>query len=237
MSIYAIADLHLSFESPKPMDIFGDNWIKHEEKIRENWIEKVKANDLVLLPGDFSWAMNLKNTYKDFEYLNKLPGKKIMLKGNHDYWWNSIKKLNEYIEENKFENIQFLHNNSFEYEGNIIAGTRGWNLNSKEEEDRILINRELIRLELSLVDGISKYGQEKSIIVCMHYPPTTCVLLENSEFIKIMQKYNVKECIYGHLHGDSHKEAIEGNIGGIELHLVSADYLDFKLKKIVSDAI
>lgn len=232
MSIYAIADLHLSFQSSKPMDIFGDNWTKHEEKIKDNWIKTVKQNDLVLLPGDFSWAMNLKDTYKDFEYLNSLPGKKIMLKGNHDYWWNSIKKLNEYIEENDFQNIQFLHNNSFEYEGYIIAGTRGWNLNSKEEEDSLIIKRELIRLELSIKDGINKYGKEKPIIICMHYPPTTSALLENSEFIKIMQKYNVKKCLYGHLHGESHKEAVEGKIFGIELELVSADYLDFKLKKI-----
>lgn len=121
MQIYAIADLHLSFANPKPMDIFGDNWKNHEYKIKEDWNKKVKCEDLILLPGDFSWAMSLDEIFEDFQYLNNMPGKKIMLKGNHDYWWNSLKKLNKYIEQNNFKNIEFLHNNSFEYSGNIIA--------------------------------------------------------------------------------------------------------------------
>ncbi len=210
MSIYAIGDLHLSFDTSKPMDIFGDNWKDHENKIKNDWIEKVKQDDLVLLPGDFSWAMNLKDTYKDFCYLNELPGKKILLKGNHDYWWNSLKKLNEYIEENNFKDIYFLHNNSYEVEGKIIAGTRGWNLSLLNEEDKAIINRELIRLELSIQDGIKKYGEDKEIIVCMHYPPTNKELLENSDFIKLMQKYGVKKCIYGHLHGEALADVVEG---------------------------
>ena len=232
MSIFAIADLHLSFANPKPMDIFGDNWSNHENKIKEDWMQKVTDNDLVLLPGDFSWAMDLKDTYKDFEYLNSLPGKKIMLKGNHDYWWNSLTKLNKFIKENEFKNIDFLYNNAYEFENKIIAGTRGWNLIPNEENDETIIRRELIRLELSITEGIKKFGEDKEIIVCMHYPPTNKSLLENSEFIELMQKYNVKTCIYGHLHGESHKEAIEGNIGGIDVKLVSADYLNFKLEKI-----
>ena len=233
MAIYAIGDLHLSFNNSKPMDIFGDNWKDHENKIKENWIEKVKDEDLVLLPGDFSWAMNLKDTYEDFCYLNELPGKKILLKGNHDYWWNSLKKLNEYIEENKFKDIYFLHNNSYEFEGKIIAGTRGWSLGLLNEEDKAIVSRELIRLELSIQDGIKKYGEDKEIIVCMHYPPTNKEMLTDSDFIKLMQKYNVKKCIYGHLHGDAlATEVVEGNVGGIDIKLVSADYLDFKLEKI-----
>lgn len=230
--IYAIADLHLSYASPKPMDIFGSNWVNHEEKIKNDWLNKVKDEDLVLLPGDFSWAMALEDTYKDFEYLNNLPGKKLMLKGNHDYWWNSLKKLNDFLKESDFKNIEFLYNNAYENEWKIIAGTRGWNLILAEEKDEKIIARELIRLELSITEGIKKYGEDKEIIVCMHYPPTNKVLLENSEFIKLMQKYNVKKCIYGHLHGEAHKEAIEGNIGGIDIKLVSSDYLNFKLEKI-----
>ena len=232
MSIFAIADLHLSFKSPKPMDIFGGNWTNHEAKIKEDWTSKVKNDDLVLLPGDFSWAMNLEDTYRDFEYLNNLPGKKLMLKGNHDYWWNSITKLNKFLEENNFKNIEFLYNNAYEFEDKIIAGTRGWNLVPNEENDEAIIRRELLRLELSIIEGIKHFGDNKEIVVCMHYPPTNKVLLENSYFIKIMQKYNVKKCLYGHLHGESHKEAIEGNIGGIDIKLVSADFLDFKLEKI-----
>ncbi len=212
MSIYAIADLHLSFASPKPMNIFGDNWTNHEMKISEDWKKKVKEEDTVLLPGDFSWAMALEDTYKDFEYLESLPGKKIMLKGNHDYWWNSLKKLNEYTKENGFNNIQFLYNNSYEVEDKIIAGTRGWGLFSQEEEDEKIAKRELLRLEMSINDGIKKYGEYKEIIVCMHYPPTNKNMLENSEFIKLMQKYNVKTCLYGHLHGEAQSEAVEGNV-------------------------
>ena len=232
MSIYAIADLHLSFSNPKPMDIFGDNWIDHETKIKEDWLSKVKEDDLVILPGDFSWAMNLEDTYKDFEYLNNLPGRKIMLKGNHDYWWNSITKLTNFLRANDFNNIDFLYNNAYEFEDKIIAGTRGWGLTPNEENDETVIRRELLRLEFSINEGIQKYGKNKEIIVCMHYPPTNKVLLENSDSMKIMQKYNVSTCLYGHLHGESHKEAVEGNIGGINVKLVSSDYLNFKLEKI-----
>lgn len=154
-----------------------------------------------------------------------------MLKGNHDYWWNSIKKLDEYIKEKQFKNIEFLHNNSYVVENIMIAGTRGWNLTSEEEDEKI-INRELIRLELSINEGMKKFGSGREIVVCMHFPPTNKELLEKSKFIEIMQKYNVKKCIYGHLHGEVKKECVEGNIGGIELKLISADYLDFRLHKI-----
>ena len=126
MSIYAISDLHLSFGDNKPMDVFGEAWENHTDKIKENWNKKVKENDLVLLPGDFSWAMYLKDTDKDFEYLNSLKGKKLLLKGNHDYWWTTLKKMREYLEENNFKNIDFIYNNSYLYEDKIIVGTRGW---------------------------------------------------------------------------------------------------------------
>lgn len=231
MAIYAIADLHLSFEQNKPMDIFGENWIGYAEKIRKNWIEKVNPNDTVLLPGDFSWATYLQETKTDFEYLNNLPGRKLLLKGNHDYWWTTVTSMRRFLKENNFENIDFLYNNSYECENCIIAGTRGWSI-TDEETDAKLLNREFTRLELSIKDGINKYGSDKEIIVCMHYPPITNAKIiknEEIEFIKIMKKYNVKKCVYGHLHSDSIKEAVEGNIDGIEYKLVSADGLDFKL--------
>ena len=128
MSIYTIGDLHLSFKENKPMSIFGDNWEGHEEKIKKNWIENVKEDDLVVLPGDFSWSMYLKDTDKDFEYLNDLPGKKLLLKGNHDYWWTTITSMRKFLEQNEFKNIDFIYNNAYEFENCIIAGTRGWNL-------------------------------------------------------------------------------------------------------------
>ena len=234
MAIFAIADLHLSFNENKPMNIFGEKWQNHEEKIKQDWLKKVTEKDTVLLPGDFSWSMYLKDTKADFEYLDKLPGRKILLKGNHDYWWSTLNKMQKYVEENNFKNIDFLYNNSYEVEGNIIAGTRGW-VQSNEQEDKKMINRESIRLEISIKDGIQKFGEDKPIIICMHYPPYTNYNKQNlidSPFIEIMRKYNVKKCIYGHLHGESIKEAIQGNIEGIDTTLVSADGVNFKLIKI-----
>lgn len=234
MSIFVIGDLHLSFKNPKPMDIFGNNWLNHEEKIKKDWNEKVTENDLVVLPGDFSWATYIEDTISDFEYLNKLPGKKIMLKGNHDYWWTTVTSMKKFLNENKFNNIDFLYNNSFEYENKILCGTRGWSI-VENESDIKLINRELGRLENSLKDGILRYGDENEIIVFMHYPPITKAKIlsgEEMKFINLMKKYNVKKCYYGHLHGDSIKDAVEGVIEGIQFKLISCDRLDFKLVKI-----
>ena len=229
-----MADLHLSFKNPKPMNIFGDNWENHEEKIKKNWLETVKDNDIVILPGDFSWAMNLEDTFLDFKYIEELPGKKLLLKGNHDYWWTTLKKMHLFLEQNNFKSIDFIYNNSYCFENKIIAGTRGWTLNGSNNEDKIS-NRELGRLELSLEDGINKYGKDKPIIVFMHYPPITNLAMKNHlelKFIQLMKKYNVERCMYGHLHARSHKDAKEGIIDGIQFNLVSGDYLDFKLMKI-----
>lgn len=234
MSIFVIADLHLSFKNPKPMNIFGDNWENHEQKIKQDWLEKVTKEDLVILPGDFSWAMNLEDAYLDFAYLNCLPGKKLLLKGNHDYWWTTLTKMRAFLQEHDFKNIDFIYNNSYLYENTILTGTRGWTLNDIEGSAKIL-NRELARLELSLQQGITKYGEDKPIYVFMHYPPiTNSAILNKSElkFIEMMNKYHVQRCFYGHLHSHSHKDAIEGEKEGIKLDLISADYLDFHLVKI-----
>ena len=212
MSIYAISDLHLSFSTNKPMNIFGDNWNNHEKKIKDNWLKTVTAEDTVLLPGDFSWGMNFEETKPDFEYLNELPGRKIILKGNHDYWWGTVNKIKEFFQTNNFNNIDILYNNSYLVEDKIISGTRGWTITGNDEENEKIYKREVLRLEMSLKDGINKYGEDKEIIVCMHYPPTNEDIMGKSEFIQIMKKYNVKKCIYGHLHGESHKEAITGII-------------------------
>lgn len=235
MSIYTIGDLHLSFKENKPMDIFGGNWEEHYEKIKEDWNLKVKENDLVVLSGDFSWATYLKDTDEDFKYLNDLPGKKILLKGNHDYWWTTITSMRKFLVENEFENIDFLHNNSFEYEDKIIVGTRGWSKTEGTVDDDKIINREVLRLELSIKDGIKNFGEDKEIIVFMHYPPIIKSNLLNNElsgFVKIMKEYNVKRCYYGHLHSNSIRDAVEGEHFRIEFKLVSADGLDFKLYKV-----
>ena len=234
MSIYAIGDLHLSFHENKPMDIFGENWKNHEERIKNNWIKKVTENDLVILPGDFSWSMKLNDTIEDFKYLDKLPGKKILLKGNHDYWWTTVTNMRKFLAENNLNNIDFLYNNSYEYENILIVGTRGWNY-SEEQEDKKLLKREALRLELSIQHGIQNSGENKDIYVFMHYPPITAQIINEQEkkiFIEIMKKYGVKKCFYGHLHSTSIKEAVEGNLYEIEFKLVSSDGLDFELFKV-----
>lgn len=230
MSIYAISDLHLSFNTNKPMDIFG--WNNYEEKISQDWRKNVKEEDLVLLTGDFSWEMKLENTYKDFQFINNLPGKKLLLKGNHDLWWTTLKRMREFLKEKEFNNIDFIYNNSYEFENHIIAGTRGWNLVSENIDDKKIKDRELLRLENSILDGIQKYGEDKPIIVCMHYPPLLKDL-KNNEFTRILEKYNVKYCLYGHLHGKSHMNVFDGNYNNVAYKMVSCDYTGFKLIKII----
>ena len=230
MAIYVIADLHLSFSQDKPMSIFGENWEGHSEKIKNNWISKVKPEDTVVLPGDFSWSMYLQDTYKDFEYLNSLPGKKLLLKGNHDYWWTTVTNMRNFLEENKLKNIDFIYNNSYLVENKILTGTRGWNLLDTENSSK-MIKRESIRLQLAIEDGIKKYGDDKEIIVFMHYPPISNTN-KKSEFLKILKQYDIKRCYYGHLHGRSHQDAIEGIVDGIEFKLISADYLNFDVIKV-----
>mgnify|MGYP000284839605 FL=1 len=212
------------------MSIFGENWEGHSEKIKNNWISKVKPEDTIVLPGDFSWAMYLQDTYKDFEYLNSLPGKKLLLKGNHDYWWTTVTNMRNFLEENKFKNIDFIYNNSYLVENKILTGTRGWNLLDTENSSK-MIKRESIRLQLAIEDGIKKYGEDKEIIVFMHYPPISNTN-KKSDFLKILKQYDIKRCYYGHLHGKSHQDAVEGIVDGIEFKLISADYLNFDVIKV-----
>ena len=214
------------------MNIFGNNWDNHAEKIMQNWIKKVKKNDTVILPGDFSWATYLNETYEDFLYLNKLPGKKILLKGNHDYWWTTINKMNNFIKENNFEDIYFLQNNSYLVEEKIICGNRGWS-NIINQENYKFQKREYDRLKFSIEDGIKNFGNNKEIIVFTHYPPFYKEEVPDEiNYIKLMKNYNIKRCFYGHLHGEAHKEAIEGMQDGIEFRLVSSDYLNFDLIRV-----
>lgn len=225
MAIYAISDLHLSFGNNKPMDIFGANWENHYLKIAKDWNEKVKEEDLVILAGDFSWATYISNTVEDFSFLNSLKGKKILLKGNHDYWWETVNKMKNFLKDNNFDNIEFLFNNCIEYNGISICGTRGWaRSNDPQYDNDKIFAREYLRLEYSL----SQAKTEEKIVV-LHFPP-------NEQIVQIMKKYNVKTCIYGHLHGNSSENVFDGakkgNIDGIEYYLTSCDYLNFELVKI-----
>lgn len=226
MAIFAISDLHLSLSCDKPMDIFGKNWTNYSERIEEQWNKSVKEDDLVIIPGDISWATYLDECYEDFNFINNLKGKKIILKGNHDYWWTTLNKMNKYVEENGFSTIKFLQNNSYQYENFSICGTRGWSIkaSSTNELNSKIFDREKRRLILSLEDAKQKSDGE--IIVAMHYPPVEKENM-NIDFIDIMKQYDVKICIYGHLHAQSIKNAITGDFCGVDLRLVSCDSIDF----------
>ncbi|MCT4584896.1 MAG: metallophosphoesterase [Peptostreptococcaceae bacterium] len=229
MSLFAIGDLHMSNKNKKPMDIFGENWINHKEKIFQDWKKKVCINDTVLIVGDTSWAMNMEEAKYDLDEINELPGKKIIIKGNHDYWWTSIKKLNS-----MYDDMNFIQNNYFIYQDYAICGSRGWicpNNNKFDDKDEKIYLREIIRIENSIKEA-KKQGFEKFIIMT-HYPPTNDNF-DESKFIKLYKDYDVKKVIYGHLHGkESFSGGIKGNLDDIEYHLVSCDYLDFKLKQIL----
>lgn len=225
MALYAIADLHLPLGIDKPMDIFGKAWENYVERLADNWQSTVSEKDTVVLAGDFSWATYLEQSTKDFEYLHKLNGKKILLKGNHDYWWTTMNKLREFTSKNGFTDVDFLQNNSFIYEDTAICGTRGWihpAWDNFTSEDRKIFDREVLRLELSL-NSAKDY---RDIYVFTHYPPMS-VTLESNEFVEMMKKYPVSRCIYGHLHGASHRNAVEGIVDGIEYKLSAGDYLGF----------
>lgn len=226
--IYGIGDLHLDYSGEKPMDIFGANWLNHEEQIFNNWKALIKEDDLVLLPGDISWALKIDEAYQDLIRIDQLPGKKIITKGNHDYWWTGPKKLREL----NLKTILFVQNDHYIH-GNIgIGGTRGWIAQDVEDftdQDKRVFKRELHRLDLSL----ASLGREvEKRIAMIHYPPFN---IDNSpnEFVDMMLKHQVDICIYGHLHGEGHRFVKEGNIKGIEFHCVSSDYINFKPKKIL----
>lgn len=228
MNIYGISDLHLSSVNPKPMDVFGDKWSGHWEKIKSDWRQKVRDEDIVLIPGDISWALTLSEALPDILDISSMPGKKILSRGNHDYWWSSYAKMRREFP----EDIEIIQNSSIELENYLICGTRGWILPGDERfghEDEKIYKRELERLRLSLTKASN--DSSKPILVMLHYPPFN-ERKEPSEFIDLMGKYNVKSCIYGHLHGESLKGVTEGNMYGINFYMVSCDYLDFKLRII-----
>ncbi|ERI92574.1 Ser/Thr phosphatase family protein [Clostridiales bacterium oral taxon 876 str. F0540] len=229
MGLYAISDLHLALSGDKPMDVFGEKWYRHDEKIKNNWLSNIKEEDTVLIGGDISWSMKIEEGLKELDWIHELPGNKILIKGNHDYWWQSIKKLNSL-----YEDMNFIQNNFFSYEDYAICGTRGWNCPGGEHftsHDEKIYERELNRLRLSL-DAAVKAGFKK-FIVMVHYPPTNEKFNE-TEFIRIFKEYGVEKVIYGHLHGPALSKVMVGNVDGIEYILTSADYIDFNPIKIFS---
>ena len=224
MALYAIGDLHLSFGTDKPMDVFGGAWSGYVEKLRAN-LSVIQPEDTTVLLGDLSWALDLQNAKADFAFINAIPGRKIIIKGNHDYWWSTAAKFYQFCKENGFENLWILNNNFYEYEGIALCGTRGWFFEEDAAEgshnDKIF-KRELIRLETSL-----KAAGEMEKICFLHYPPRYRGY-ECPEILALLKQYGVSICCYGHLHSDSHKLAIEGVYDGVDFRLCSADFLRFR---------
>ena len=228
MALYAIGDLHLCLGAPKPMDIFGGAWVGYMDKLKQGMSILTEEDTLVLL-GDLSWSLDLPNAKADFAWINEIPGRKIILKGNHDYWWSTAAKFYKFCQENGFENQFILNNNFYEYGDYAICGTRGWFFEEERsgQHDEKVFKRELIRLEASL-----QAAGEKPKIVFLHYPPRYKGY-ECSEILALLEKYDVRRCFYGHLHGGSHKLAMEGTWGGVEFRLVAADYIGFQPIKVL----
>lgn len=224
--IYALADLHLDYTEEKSMEVFGENWQNYQDRIFNNWNDIVKENDTVLIPGDISWAMDLDHAYIDLKKIDELNGTKILMKGNHDYWWSSLKKINDL----GLKSLKFLQNNSFKAEGFDICGTRGWIPRDHKDftdHDEKIFTRELMRLENSL-----KASGDNKKIVMVHYPPTNQNRTLN-EFFEICRAYPVEYLIYGHLHGKGHSLIKEGNFDGINISCVAGDYVEFSPVRIV----
>lgn len=227
--IYAIGDLHLSLSVPnKAMDVFGMHWRDHKDRLSEAWQDLIKPDDLVLIPGDISWAMYLSDAMADLRFLGELNGTKLLLRGNHDYWWQSVTKVRAALPKGMYA----LQNDVFRFGDVFVAGTRGWTIpqssHYKESEDRKLYERERIRLDLSL----SKLPDGAPCIGMMHFPPFS-ESGEKSAFTERFHNVGVSDVVYGHLHGASHRFAFCGESDGVRYHLVSADYLDFIPKQIL----
>ena len=229
--IYGIGDLHFDYSKDKPMDIFGDNWIDHDKQIIKFWNENIENEDLILIPGDISWALKLEDAYYDLKRIDELPGTKVFVKGNHDYWWQSLNKINNL----NLESLVFLQNSSYVFKDYAIAGTRGWSARDSEgfsDSDEKVFRREVLRLKMSL-DSIPKNIEKK--IVMLHYPPFNNKDQTPNEFVEVMKEYNVDICLYGHLHAGGHKYAVEGNIYGIDFHCISSDFINFEPKLIIKE--
>ena len=228
MALYAIGDLHLCLGASKPMDVFGGNWVGYMEKL-EQGIQVIGPEDTTILLGDLSWALDLASAEADFAWIDKIPGKKIILKGNHDYWWSTASKFYKFCQEKGFSEQYILNNNHYEYDGWAICGTRGWFFEEERsgEHDEKVFKRELIRLEASL-----KSAGDLPKMVFLHYPPRYRGY-ECREILDLLEKYEVRRCFYGHLHGPSHKLAMQGLWNGTDFQLTSADYLNFQPLRVI----
>lgn len=221
MAIFAIGDLHLSLGTDKPMDVFP-GWEGYLPKLESKWRTLIQENDTVILAGDTSWAMRLQDTKADFDFLQILPGRKWMLKGNHDYWWTTARKMESYIAANGWDTLHILHNNCCLVDGKALCGSRGWPFDDAAAQSAKIMSREAGRLEMSLAAGDE--AQER--IAFLHYPPVfgnACA----RELVDVLKAHGVQQCFYGHLHGKAIRYAVQGEREGIRYKLISADGLAF----------
>lgn len=231
MKIFAISDLHLSNSTNKPMDVFGYGWVNHWQKIRENWVERVTEEDVVLIAGDVSWGMNIQQAIVDLQQINELPGKKVIIRGNHDYWWSTYKKICQL----NLESVVFIQNNAEKIGNYIFCGTRGWDVpesnETQSEEDKKIFDRELIRLELTLKEAQKLKTNNEEIIGLIHYPPFNSKF-EDSQFVELFLKNNVKRVVYGHLHGSQVRVNPVVDKYGTKFYLTSCDFLKNELLEL-----
>jgi len=235
VKIYAISDFHLSFTVDKPMNLFGDNWNDYEERIKSDWNSKLGPDDIGVIAGDLSWGMNFKEAEADIDFIKNLNGTKIIIRGNHDYWWGSISRVREAFG----ETVHALQNDAIRLErgdgGIVFCGTRGWRVPERKwiqkPEDKKIFDREVQRLELALVDAEKKKKEGDKLVVVIHYPPFNA-MRDDSPFTELMEKHNVDICIYGHLHAKGRHDLIV-NKGKIKYYLTSCDLLDHKTSEIV----
>ena len=228
MALYAIGDLHLSLGGEKPMHVFGEQWRDHDQKLKEGFA-RVGPEDLTVLCGDLSWGMSLQEAEEDFRFIHELPGKKIILKGNHDYWWSTANKAYTFFREKGFDSLQILHNNSYVYGDYALCGTRGWFYEEETggEHDEKIMRREILRLEASL-----KSAGEREKLVFLHYPPLY-QKYRCEEILELLERYGVSLCCYGHIHGKGCFAAFNGWVGGTRFRLLSADAVDFTPVKLL----
>lgn len=239
MSVFAISDLHLSVNNPsKAMDAFGNRWRDYQNKIYTNWHKVVGENDTVVIPGDISWGSSLQGSLEDLRFLDSLPGKKIISKGNHDFWWSTVSKLTVFFEEQNFSSLTIINNNATVAEDYIITGTRGWfsdpsTQNTSQPTDfNKIVNREAIRLRLALTEAtkLKEIHNDKEILVFLHFPPMWGDFCDESTF-DTLEEFEIKKCYFGHIHG-CYNIPDKQVYRGIELNMISADYLNFIPKLI-----
>lgn len=231
MRVFAISDLHLSINCPKPMDIFGPVWDNYLSTLKTNWNRRVKPDDIVLIPGDISWAMKINDAQPDLDYISGFKGHKVLLKGNHDYWWSSITEVRKRLGENTYA----IQNDAVKIDNVIICGSRGWvapDRGFKTEQDEKIYRREVIRMELSLRTMQEMREEGDIVIVITHFPPFN-YRMENNEMIELFEKYQVNHVVYGHLHSFDNKQKLEYKKNNIHYHLTSCDLVGNKLVKIL----